>query len=98
VYYNSVGTSDDSNPSFGNYDGAGHSYSAQALKVAGIGAASNQTLYYNGSTFAWPNSAAGTYNNDTAAGQTIPVTTIANADFCSLCTLRLTHFYGSPKH
>jgi hypothetical protein len=90
VYYNSVGTSDDSNPSFGNYDGAGHSYSAQALKAAGIGTASNQILYYNGSTFAWPNSASGTYNNYTTNGQTIPVTTVANADTLA--------FIGSASH
>ncbi len=78
LYYNNAGTSDDSNPSFGNYDGGGYSYSAQALKAAGI--VPNQTFYFNGSTFVWPNEASGDYNNYTTNGQTIPVSTIANAD------------------
>ncbi|GHO48681.1 beta strand repeat-containing protein [Ktedonospora formicarum] len=75
--YNNVGTSDDSAPSFGNFDAQGNSYSAQALQQVGLIPSQNVTV--NGVTFIWPNMAPGYFNNYQAAGQTIGVTPIDGA-------------------
>nr|BBH94366.1 hypothetical protein KTA_25650 [Thermogemmatispora argillosa] len=69
--YNNAGTSDDSNPQAANFDGAGASYSAQAL--AAVGVFPWQSLSYNGVVFSWPNVPSGANNNYLANGQTIPL-------------------------
>jgi hypothetical protein len=74
--YNNIGTSDDAAPASGAFDGAS-SYSAQALQAAGV--TPNTTLTINGVQFLWPNATSGTQNNYLAAGQTIPVALVANA-------------------
>jgi hypothetical protein len=74
--YNNVGTSDDTAPAGGNFDGA-NSYSAQALAAAGV--VPGATLTSNGIQFLWPNATAGNQNNYLAAGQTLPVSPVANA-------------------
>jgi beta-glucosidase-like glycosyl hydrolase len=70
AFNNSAVTSDDNRGS-ANLDGAGASYSAQALAAAGVqpGAA----LVHDGLTFTWPNAAPGAPDNVVAAGQTIDV-------------------------
>ncbi len=67
--YNDVGTSDNSNPSVGNFDGKGYSYSAQSLAAVGLNPGSVVT--HNGVSFTWPNAAAGQNNNVATEGQTI---------------------------
>ncbi len=69
--YNNVGISDDSNPGEANFDGGGWSYSAEALKAAGL--TPGGTVTSNGVTYQWPNVAVGTADNVAAAGQTIAV-------------------------
>jgi hypothetical protein len=76
VPYNNIGTSDDSAPASGNFDGT-RSYSAQALSSVGV--TPGATLTVNGAQFIWPNATAGTQNNYQAAGQKLPVTPIASA-------------------
>ncbi|MBA3826693.1 MAG: glycoside hydrolase family 3 C-terminal domain-containing protein, partial [Ktedonobacterales bacterium] len=66
---NNIGTSDNSNPTAGNYDGKGYSYSAQAL--AEVGLTPGAVVTHNGVSFIWPNNAAGQKNNVVAGGQTI---------------------------
>jgi len=65
------GISDDAQPSAGNLDGGGYSYSAQALATAGL--TPGATINHGGLTFTWPNAAAGTPDNAVAGGQTIGV-------------------------
>ncbi len=77
VSYNNSGTSDDSNPSAANYDGVGHSYSAQALQGANI--TPGGTVTFNKVTFTWPNVTPGSPDNFRAIGQTIPVTPVSGA-------------------
>ena len=72
VGYNNIGTSDDSNPTAGNYDHGGFSYSAQALQTVGI--KPGGYVISNGVTFLWPSSTSGVANNYEASGQTISVT------------------------
>ncbi|GCE23205.1 hypothetical protein [Dictyobacter kobayashii] len=75
--YNNVGTSNDSNPTSGNFDG-NSSYSAQAMQ--GVGLVPGQNFTYNNITFVWPNAPAGKPNNYLVSGQVIPVwPPIANA-------------------
>ncbi|GER89960.1 hypothetical protein KDW_41220 [Dictyobacter vulcani] len=69
--YNNVGTSDDNNPTAGNFDG-NNSYSAQAMQ--GVGLVPGQNYTYNNVTFVWPNAPAGKPNNYSVSGQVIPVT------------------------
>ncbi len=68
---NNVGITSDSNTVVGNFDGAGRSYSAQALQSVGVVA--GQPVNTNGFTFQWPNVQAGTPDNWYAEGQTIAV-------------------------
>ena len=75
--FNNSGTSDDANMGTGNFDGAGFSYSVQALQNAGI--TPGKTITFNGATFTWPASKAGTPDNVQAQGQTIPVTAVKGA-------------------
>ncbi|HEY9241872.1 MAG TPA: glycoside hydrolase family 3 C-terminal domain-containing protein, partial [Streptosporangiaceae bacterium] len=66
-----VGISDDNNPSAGNLDGGGASYSAQTLAAAGL--TPGATVTHDGLTFTWPAAQPGTPDNVVAGGQTIPV-------------------------
>jgi hypothetical protein len=75
--YNSLGTSNDNAPTQGNFDGAGHSYSAQALASSGV--TLNKTFVYDGINFLWPNPPVGRANNYAAAGQVLPLSPVANA-------------------
>ena len=74
---NNVSTSSDSNPSVANYDHGGHSYSAQALRAAGL--TPGATITFNGVDFTWPNVASGSPDNYQASGQTVPVTPVSGA-------------------
>jgi uncharacterized repeat protein (TIGR01451 family) len=70
--FDNPGISDDSNPSKGNLDGGGFSYSAQALAAAG-GLTPGASVTHDGITFTWPNAQPGTPDNVVAGGQTVPV-------------------------
>ena len=63
------GISDDSNPSAGNLDGGGLSYSSQALTAAGL--APGATTTDGDLSFTWPAAPPGTSDNVVAGGQTI---------------------------
>ncbi|MGA5097051.1 NEW3 domain-containing protein [Streptomyces lavendulocolor] len=69
--FDNVAVTNDTNPTPGDFDGYGNSYSAQALAAAGVtpGAA----LTFNSIGFTWPNAAPGTNNNTRASGQLVPV-------------------------
>ncbi|MGE5286332.1 MAG: glycoside hydrolase family 3 C-terminal domain-containing protein [Micromonosporaceae bacterium] len=67
--FDNPGISDDANPSAGNLDGGGFSYSAQALAAAGLTPAAKIT--HDGATFTWSNAQPGTPDNVVAGGQTI---------------------------
>ena len=69
--YGNVGISDDAQPSAGNLDGGGYSYSSQALAGATPAITPGAALSHDGLTFTWPNAAAGTADNVVAGGQTI---------------------------
>jgi hypothetical protein len=69
--FDNVGISSDSNPSLGNYDGGGASFSAQALAAAGL--SPGGSVSHDGGTYTWPNVAAGTNDNIVASGQTVPI-------------------------
>lgn len=60
--YNNVGVTHDSDPRPGNVDGAGNSYSAEAL--AAVGLVAGQPFTHDGITYPWP-AAVGTPNNVT---------------------------------
>ena len=67
--FNNTGISDDANPSAGNLDGGGFSYSAQALAAAGLSPGTKIT--HDGMTFTWPDAQPGTADNVAAGGQII---------------------------
>jgi beta-glucosidase-like glycosyl hydrolase len=69
--YNNVAITSDTNRGGANLDGAGASYSAQAL--ASVGVTPGSALVHDGVTFTWPNAAANSPDNVVAAGQTIDV-------------------------
>jgi beta-glucosidase len=72
--YDNPGISDNSDVAAGNYDGGGDSYSAQALAAGTptpLTPGSQATI--GGTTFTWPNVAAGTNDNVLADGQTVAV-------------------------
>ncbi len=70
--YNNAGISDNSNEAAANYDGAGDSYSVQAL-ASGTPTplTSGQQVTIGGTTFTWPATAPGTPDNVVTAGQTV---------------------------
>ncbi len=76
IPYNNIGTSDDSNPSSGNFDNV-NSYSAQASQLAGLIPGASVNAY--DTTFIWPAADPGKANNYLAQGQTIPVSPVNNA-------------------
>jgi hypothetical protein len=67
--FDNPGISDDANPTAGNLDGGGVSYSAQALAAAGI--TPGGTITHDGLSFTWPDAAPGAADNMVAGGQTI---------------------------
>jgi beta-galactosidase len=67
--FNNTGISDDSDVGEADLDGAGNSYSAQALAAAGL--APGATLTHEGITFTWPAVQPGQPDNVVAQGQTI---------------------------
>jgi beta-galactosidase len=69
--FNNAGISDDADIIAGGLDGAGVSYSAQALTAAGLGPGA--VLTHDGITFSWPDVLAGQPDNVVAMGQTILV-------------------------
>jgi beta-glucosidase-like glycosyl hydrolase len=68
AFDNSAITNDD-NRGAANLDGAGASFSAQALAAAGV--RPGVPLVHDGLTFTWPNAAPGAPDNVVASGQTI---------------------------
>ena len=81
-FMNNVGTSDDSQSLFASFDsnGAsnGASYSNQALESAGLYA--GQPFISHGVSFTWSPSYSVLPDNYQAAGQTIPITPLPNAN------------------
>jgi hypothetical protein len=69
--FNNVGVSTDSNTGAANLDGLGFSFSATALKNAGVTPGSAVTA--RGLSFTWPSAAPGSADNVVAAGQEIAV-------------------------
>ncbi|MGC9221472.1 MAG: glycoside hydrolase family 3 C-terminal domain-containing protein [Solirubrobacteraceae bacterium] len=67
--FNSTAVSDDTAVGSADFDGAGNSYSAQALEA--IGLTPGVTLTADGVDVQWPDVPAGTPDNVTAEGQTI---------------------------
>jgi beta-glucosidase len=67
--YEKVGVTDDSATALGNFDGWGHSFSAQAL--AAVGVTPGSTVTAGTSTFTWPDVPAGKPNEVNATGQVI---------------------------
>jgi beta-glucosidase len=67
--YNDVGVTDDANPTAGNLDGAGYSFSAQAL--ASVGVVPGGTVTSGSASFTWPDAPAGRPDTVTTAGQVI---------------------------
>ncbi len=73
--YDDVGISNNSDQSAANYDGAGDSFSAQALADGTPTALTpGATLTVDGTTLTWPDVAAGTADNVIADGQVIDLT------------------------
>lgn len=71
---NNTGISDDANPTAGNLDGGGASYSAQALAAGTPSLTPGAAVTHDGLTFTWPNAQPGTPDNVVAGGQTVPLT------------------------
>lgn len=69
--FGNVGITDDSDPSAGNFDGSGNSFSAEALADAGITPGGQVTSA--GVTFTWPDVPPGQADNVVASGQVITV-------------------------
>jgi beta-galactosidase len=69
--FNNAGISDDSDVTGADFDGAGNSYSEQALTAAGL--APGATVTQDGLNFTWPNIPAGQPDNVIALGQTVGV-------------------------
>jgi hypothetical protein len=67
--YNNAAITSDTNRGGANLDGAGASFSEQAL--AAVGATPGAALVHDGLTFAWPNAGPSSPDNVVAAGQTI---------------------------
>ncbi len=76
-YPNNIGTSDDADTVFANFDTAGRSYSIEALEAAGL--TEGQPFTFNGVSFIWPASYSVIPDNYQAAGQVVPVTPVGGA-------------------
>lgn len=68
-YFNNSGISNDSAPSSANYDGAGYSYSSEALTSAGV--TPGDVIQYRGIKFRWPDVQERQPDNVLASGQRI---------------------------
>jgi beta-glucosidase len=72
--YNNTGISDNSDESAANYDGVGDSFSAQALAAGTPNVLKpGAPVMIGGTTFTWPDVAAGTPDNIVTGGQTVDV-------------------------
>jgi beta-glucosidase len=72
--YNNTGISDNSDEAAANYDGAGDSFSAQALAAATpVALSPGSTVTIGGTTFTWPAAASGTPDNVVTGGQTVAI-------------------------
>ena len=71
--YTNAGTSDDG-ANAGSLDGAGRSYSAQALAAATPRIAPGADVVHDGLSFTWPDAPPGTPDNIVAGGQAVAVT------------------------
>jgi len=67
--FDNVGVTDDANPSVGDFDGSGYSFSAQNLAAKGV--TPGEPVTAGGATFTWPDVAPGTADNIATAGQVI---------------------------
>jgi hypothetical protein len=67
--FNNAGISSDSGMPAADFDGAGYSYSEQALTASGLGPGA--VITHDGITFTWPDVPAGQPDNVVAMGQTI---------------------------
>lgn len=74
--FDNIGVTDDANPTIGNIDGAGSSFSAQALQAAGVTPGGPVTA--NGLSFTWPNVAIGADDNAVAAGGAFDISGTGN--------------------
>jgi predicted alpha-1,2-mannosidase len=81
--YNNTGIENDG-ASGASFDGSGNAYSAQALSATGLNPGSQVTSA--GSTFTWPNAAAGTPDNYLADGQTIKMSGSGSIAFLGAST------------
>jgi predicted alpha-1,2-mannosidase len=81
-YYDSTGTSPDSNQACSNFDGVGYSLSANAL--ASDGFTPGATVTADGLTFKWTSGAPCSPDNILAAGQTMLVNGTAGANTLGL--------------
>jgi hypothetical protein len=71
--YNNVGISDDANPTAGNLDGGGASYSAQALAAGTPSLTPGATVTHDRLAFTWSDAQPGTPDNVVAGGQTFAI-------------------------
>ncbi|GCE04909.1 hypothetical protein [Dictyobacter aurantiacus] len=78
--FNNVGISTDTNPGSANFDNAHNSYSDDLLRSAGINAGDNTFYNPTGMVFTWPNAVPGSPDNYVAAGQTLSVDSVPNAN------------------
>nr|WP_168720760.1 GH92 family glycosyl hydrolase [Streptomyces sp. SAT1]ANO42608.1 alpha-1,2-mannosidase [Streptomyces sp. SAT1] len=69
--YTGTGVAADGNPAEGDFDGAGNSYSREALAAAGL--IGGQQREVSGTHFVWPGPPAGRPDNAAADGQTLDI-------------------------
>lgn len=67
--FDNVGVTDESDPTAGDFDGDGNTFSAQ--KLADVGITPGATVSAVGADFVWPDVPAGTPDNATASGEAI---------------------------
>ncbi len=77
--YNNNGITNDGSSTTGSFDKYQYTYSNNALTNNGFGSSAQVTV--QGTTFNWPNVAAGTNDNWQASGQVIPLTTSGTLGF-----------------
>jgi hypothetical protein len=77
-YFNNVGTTGDEGSVFGNLDGNGNTYSAQALAIAG-GIYLGQNVAFNDVNFLWIQGWSSIQDNYQADGQVVPVNPVDGA-------------------
>jgi beta-glucosidase len=75
--FDTVGVTDDANQSVGNLDGAGYSFSAQAL--ASVGITPGGTVKSGATSFTWPDTPTGQPDAVTTAGQVISMSGTGSA-------------------